>query len=46
MPTYQRFEHYLGEEGTTVMPSLQTFKSQSCTYSAFDTPGREEQLVI
>ena len=31
-----------GEEGTTVMPTLQMFKSQSCVYSAFDTPGRED----
>lgn len=25
-----------------MMPTLQMFKSQSCVYSAFDTPGREE----
>eukprot|EP00439_Symbiodinium_sp_Y106_P011947 s6473_g1.t2 len=33
------------EEGTTVMPTLQMFKSQSCVYSAFDTPGREDLVL-
>ena len=35
-----------GEEGTTVMPTLQMFKSQSCVYSAFDTPGREDLVLV
>ncbi|CAJ1395074.1 unnamed protein product [Effrenium voratum] len=29
------------ELGSTLVPGLQSFQSESCSYSAFDTPGRE-----